>query len=443
MQDKPIQINTKVMKQLILLLLIFPTLLYSQGWEKTYGGDGSDYGHQVQQTTDGGYIVVGNKYIYEDSHNDIYLIKTNSNGDTLWTRTYGDTYYDYGFSVQQTYDGGYILLGELGRDWGNDIYMIKTDENGDTLWTKKYGENGYRSSGYSVQQTSDGGYILTGYIFLDSHDVYLIKTDSYGDTLWTRSYDNGLQEEGYSVSQTSDGGYIITGSSYVIDYWQSDIYLIKTDSNGDTIWTKTIDNNACDKASTGSQTSDGGFIIVGATDSTSIPNDHDLFIVKTDVSGSTLWTKTYRLNNRFTAGYCIQQTTDNGYIVTGITNTIQGNSEILLMKTDSLGDTLWTKAFGGESYDYGYYVEQTSDGGFIISGSAKLNHLDSGYDVILIKTDKYGSVLSTIEIPVPNPNRKLMKIVDLSGREISRPLKNQPYIEVYDDGTTKKKMKLK
>ncbi len=431
------------MKQLIMILVIIPSFIFGQGWEKTYGGDGSDHGFQVQQTIDGGYIIIGNKYIYEDTHDDIYLIKTDNNGDTLWTKTYGNTDYDYGFSLRQTSDGGYILLGELGRAWGNDIYMIKTDDNGDTLWTRKYGENGHRSSGFSVQQTTDGGYVMTGYIFLDDDDVYLVKTDNYGDTLWTKSYDNGMMEEGHFVSLTTDGGYIIAACSHLLDYRQSDIYLIKTDSKGDTSWTNTIDNNTYDVATMVRQTTDGGYIIIGATDTSSIYDNRDLLIVKTDVEGNTLWTKKYKLHNSSTLGYCIQQTTDDGYIITGNTNSLLGNGDIFLMKTNSFGDTIWTRTYGGEGVEYGSFVEQTSDGGFIITGSKKFPYQEGDFDVILLKTDKNGSVLSTIEIPVPNPNRKLIKIVDLSGREMSGPIKNQPYIEVYDDGTTKKKINLK
>jgi hypothetical protein len=295
-----------------------------------------------------------------------------------------------------------------------------------------------------VQQTSDGGYILSGYIFLETgHDVYLIKTDSYGDIIWTKTFDNGLHEEGYTISQTSDGGYLIAGSSHVVDYWQSDIYLVKTDNMGETMWTKTINHFANDMGSMAIQTNDGGYIIVGATDSTSVNIDHDLLIVKTDKEGNTFWTKTYRLNDNYTVGWCIQQTTDNGYIITGYTKTSQSDEDIYLMKTDNMGDTVWSKTYFSEGIGYGYYVEQTTDCGYIISGSKKISQPEGDFDVFLMKTDEYGSVLSTTDIPAQYPNKKLIKLLDLSGREIVRPLLNQPYIELYDDGTTQKKMRLK
>lgn len=429
------------MKQIIIIFVIIPSFLLGQGWEKTFGGDGYDHGVQVQQTTDGGYIIVGDKYIFERGGTDIYLIKTDSNGDTLWTKTYGNANYDYGFSVQQTDDGGYILVGELGSDFGPDAYMIKTNDIGDTLWTKKYEENRSRSRASDVKQTPDGGYIFTGYISQNYNDIYLVKTNSWGDTLWTRSYDNGLSEYGFSVSITSDGGYLISGTSGFYDVGQCDIYLIKTDNNGDTLWTKTIDNNAYDDASMARQTSDGGFIIIGVTDSTLFHSNHDLFMVKTDGEGNTLWTKTYKLQNGSTSGFCIQQTTDNGYIITGITYSLNNSIDILLMKTDIFGDTIWTKTFGGEGVEYGNFVEQTLDGGFIITGSKRIP--DGDFDVVLIKTDENGSVLSTVEMPVPNKNRKLIKIIDLQGREITQPRYNEPFIEIYDNGTTKKRINFK
>jgi len=147
--------------------------------------------------------------------------------DTLWTKTYGGNSSDAGRSVQQTNDSGYIITGYT----DGDVYLIKTDSSGDTLWTKTYGaENG--DAGFSVQQTSDGGYIITGYT---DGDVYLIKTDSSGDTLWTKTYGAENGDGGLSVQQTSDGGYIITGTANAVAFSVHEVFLIKTDSSGDTL----------------------------------------------------------------------------------------------------------------------------------------------------------------------------------------------------------------
>jgi len=418
--------------------MLIPTLAYTQGWERTYGRTYNDVGHSVQQTTDGGYIITGytDSYLSSDS-SDVYLIKTDNYGDTLWTKIYGGPYnHDRGYSVQQTTDEGYIIAGgtySYGYG-GSDVYLIKTDNNGDTLWTKTYGGS-YDDYGYSVQQTFDQGYIITGrkQISYSEINVYLIKTNSNGDSIWTKTIDSGLQ--GNSVQQCTDGGFIITADG---------ANLIKTDSYGDTLWTKIYDFGE-NKQSTGNsvqQTTDGGYIITGT-----ISENHvgavfwKMFLMKTDSSGDTLWT---RFNDGGYAeyGYSVQQTTDNGYIV--ICNNILGDAwsppptDMYLIKTDYNGDTLWTKKYGNGTEDgfFGHSVKQTLDGGYIITGYKGIYDRD----VYLIKTDENGDVLFITDIPTPSPNRKLIKTIDFLGREISNPIYNKPFIEIYDDGSARKRI---
>ena len=176
------------MKQLIISLIFFVTVSFAQvdtAWTKTFGGNSNDIGYSVQQTTDGGYIITG--YTSSSGNIDIWLIKTDSNGDSLWTKTFGGSGDDLGQSVQQTTDGGYIITGYT-TSFGNgyyDVWLIKTDSNGDEEWNQTFGGGG-SDSGHSVQQTTDGGYIITGYT--DSFgngggDIWLIKTDSEGNTV--------------------------------------------------------------------------------------------------------------------------------------------------------------------------------------------------------------------------------------------------------------------
>jgi len=161
-------------------------------FQKTYGGGLNDLGWAVEQTNDGGYIVAGSAESFGAGAADFYLIKTDANGDTLWTRTYGGGGDDFGRAVEQTTDGGYIVAGYT-TSFGagvEDVYLIKTDTNGDTLWTKTYGGAG-DDRGWAVEQTTDGGYIVAGGTLsfgAGGNDVYLIKTDANGDTLWTRTY---------------------------------------------------------------------------------------------------------------------------------------------------------------------------------------------------------------------------------------------------------------
>jgi hypothetical protein len=378
------------MKRLAMILGMFTLLLVSlsnaqQRWERTYGGAGNDYGYSVQQTSDTGYIVAGQGESFGDTAQ-VYLIKTNASGDTLWTRTYGGAGYDYGYSVQQTQDGGYIVAGTTGSV-GNDgqFYLIKTNASGDTLWTRNYGGMAL-DKGRSVQQTTDGGYIITGetYSFGNLYQVYLIKTNASGDTLWTRTYGGASYDGGLSVQQTQDSGYIVAG--YTASYGNSfQVYLIKTNSLGDTLWTKTYGGLGDDYGLSVQQTTDGGYIAAGATNS--FGNGNQVYLVKTNASGDTLWTRTYGGANS-EEGYSVRQTTDGGYIVSGYTNSFGNGYQVNLIKTNEGGDSLWTGTYGGASDDRGFSVHQASDRGYIVAGVTR--SFGNGWQVYLIKTDSLG-----------------------------------------------------
>jgi hypothetical protein len=245
-------------------------------WTKTYGGSSYDYGSSVQQTTDGGYIIGGKTYSYgpnTPNYGNAYLIKTDSLGNTIWTGNYnGGSNQDICYSVQQTTDGGYILVG---YSWGylygyDDVFLVKTDSLGNMLWQKAYGGS-INDEGKSVQLTTDGGYVITGRangpVWTEGGDVYLIKTDSMGNALWTKTYGGDSTDEGNSVQQTADGGYIIAGYTKSYGAGSHDFYLLKTDSIGDTIWTKTYGGDTSDVAQSVKQTIDGGYIITGYTKS--------------------------------------------------------------------------------------------------------------------------------------------------------------------------------
>ena len=236
-------------------------------WTKIFGGVNTDMCFSVQQTTDGGYIMAGWTDSFGDGLNDVWIVKTNTSGDSLWTKTFGGSQDDHGYAVQQTTDGGYVIIGETysfpPNDW--QAWLIKTDISGDTLWTKTFGGSAddFARCG---QQTIDEGYILTGRtrsFGAGNEDVWLIKTDSSGDTLWTKTFGGSNNDQGTFVIQTADEGYIIAAITESFGAGNYDIWLIKTDSSGDTIWTKIIGGNDNDAAWSIEQNLDGGFILAG------------------------------------------------------------------------------------------------------------------------------------------------------------------------------------
>jgi hypothetical protein len=357
-------------------------------WTRTYGGGDDEIAYSVQQTTDGGYIIAGYTTSFGAGAEDVYLVKTDANGDTLWTRTYGGTATDYGWSIQQTSDDGYIVAGwtkSFGAG-GEDVYLVKTDADGNTLWTRTYGGSQYEEA-WSVQQTTDGGYIITGYTYsfgAGGGDIWLLKTDANGDTLWTRTYGGSEYDDAWSVQQTSDGGYIVAGQTRSFGAGSYDLWLLKTDANGDILWTRTYGGGDVDYGRSVQRTPDGAYIVAGYTRSFGA-GDMDLWLLKTDANGDTLWTRTYG----GTAGeytYSVQQTTDGGYIIAGETMSFgAGVWDVYPVKTDANGDTLWTRVYGGSAADYAYSVQQTSDGAYVIAGGTMSFGPPGKRDVWLLK----------------------------------------------------------
>jgi uncharacterized delta-60 repeat protein len=383
----------KTMSAVLFTLLLASFAQAQLEWTRTYGGTNYDEGYSVRQTSDSGYIIAGVTNSFGAGSNDVYLVKTDAYGDTLWTRTYGGTNDDQGYSVQQTSDGGYVIAGftqSFGA--GNyDVWLIKTNASGDTLWAKTCG-GANDDRGYSVQQTSDSGYIVTGFtksFGAGLEDVYLIKTDASGDTLWTRTYGGTYTDEGYSVQQTLDGGYVVAGYTWSFSTNNYDAWLIKTNASGDTLWTCTCHGANNDRGYSVQQTSDSGYIVTGWTNSFGA-GDYDAYLIKTNASGDTLWTK-HLGGTGDDFGSWVRQTSDGGYIIAGYTNSFgAGNNDVWLVKTNASGDTLWTATYGGTPYDLGYSVQQTSDGGYIIAGVT--TSFGAGHeDFYIIKADANGN----------------------------------------------------
>jgi hypothetical protein len=205
-------------------------------WTRTYGGPAQDYGGSIRQTSDHGYIIAALTTSFGAGNQKIWLIKTDSMGDTLWTRLFGGDSISCGGWAQQTTDGGYFVAGWTTLySFCPRLYLIKTDSVGDTLWTRTIGMQGHIVEGFSGQQVKDGGYIIVGGCqdtITGNIDVYLARTDANGDTLWTRTFGGPSYDCGQSVRQTADGGYIICGQTYSFGAGGSDFYLIKTDENG-------------------------------------------------------------------------------------------------------------------------------------------------------------------------------------------------------------------
>jgi hypothetical protein len=322
-----------------------------------------------------------------------WLIKTDFKGNEEWNRTYSyyslPYYSGYIQSVQQTSDGGYILgctfynaappktkevspMDHHKQGFVSSMVLIKTDSNGNEQWNRTYSSVEY-SWCFCIRQTTDGGYIATGggnATSAGSINVYLLKTYPDGTIQWLKTYGTSdMDEEGHAVQQTSEGGYIITGMSdcnYDTDWGK--IWLIKTDANGAMLWDKKFEGSSRHSligpetyANSVQQTSDSGFIIAGVIDNQGC-------LLKTDSKGNETWRKTPFLNDYSFFCYSGKQTLDGGYIATG-------NG---LIKTDPFGNQEWNVTFP-TPFTSG---QQTTDGGYVIAGSTSSYY---GGDVWVIK----------------------------------------------------------
>ncbi len=424
-------------------------------WQNTIGGSGTDALSCIKSTTDGGFIIGG--YSYSDSSgdksennhgnsgtSDYWIVKVDSIGNIQWENTIGGNDDDVLYLVQQTMDGGYILGGSsksniTGDKTENcigqlDYWIVKVDAVGNIQWENTIGGT-IVDDLRAIQQTLDGGYILGGMSNSNisgdktentngDYDFWIVKTDALGNIQWQNSIGGDTTDVISCVQQTLDGGYIIGGCSNsnvsgdktencngLYDYW-----IVKTDALGNIQWQNTISGNGDDRITSIQQTTDGGYMLGGFSDSNisgdKTENSHagyDFWIVKTDSTGNIQWQNTlggtgWDYPNNF------QQTNDGGYVLFGCSSSnISGDktenswpydSDYWIIKIDSTGGIEWQNTIGGDNHDPARDIQLTVDGGFIIGGHSgsniskdKTENCGGGGDYWIVKlTDKYNSV---------------------------------------------------
>jgi len=375
------------MRYIVLVIaLSTPVLGHAQApnilWTKIYGGNEHDMAYSIQPTSDSGFIVVGGTLSFGAGNNDIWLVKLDAQGDTVWTHTYGGAGWERGNSVEVTPDGGYIIAGSVDTTGGGnyDVYLMRTDENGYVLWTNTYGGSS-ADVGYSVKTTSDGGYIVVGETRqLGTPDVYLVKIDSLGNLIWSRIH-GGLQaEEGRCIQVTHDGGFVIAGNT------AEDAFLLVTDANGDTVWTQTYAGPNTDCFFSVLQTNDSGYIAVGATGTFAGP-DYDLYVVRTNEYGETLWTGTYGSSSH-DYGFSVSAA-HNGFIITGFYSwaPLFYSCQLYLLRIDNNGDEIWSMTIPCGSECHGQSVKATMDGGYVVAGWTS-TYMYTDIDFVIFRTDE-------------------------------------------------------
>jgi len=368
-----------------LLVLFLTVLLGLYGgapdtlWTAHYGIQDHDEAWCVRQTSDGGFIMAGAQYPNDNNMYDVYIVKTDASGNLEWEKTYGGSaMWEFATQVEELTNGGYMVaaMTEDPNTMQNVFWLMILDSLGDTLWTKTYG-GGSGEYCWAGQPTSDGGYILVGVTYsygAGGADIWVVKTDSAGDTLWTRAFGGSVMDEGYGVCETSDGGFAVVGVTQSFGAGSEDAYILRLDSNGDTLWTRTFGTGSNEDAKSVRQTNDGGFIVVGKAQGGGA-GGKDVYLMRVSADGDSLWAKRIGGAND-DIGWEVWVCDDGGFFITGETDSYNGDStdtEMYLVRTDSLGDTLWTTHFGGVRDDWGKSGVQTADGGYAATGALYIN----------------------------------------------------------------------
>lgn len=374
-----------MLTKLFITSLLLPLIVISSltqplatEWTQTYSLPFShEFGRAVLQSDDGFLITAGFSKSFGDENYDFAMTKLDDRGNRIWSHTYNYDLVDICRSVVQTPDGGFILCGstETNEVYSSELVLLKTDSLGTQEWVRSIGGN-EGDWGNHIENTSDGGWIASGGTWSWGQgmaDYYLVKFDSLGGQQWFRTFGLSANDVGTSCGQTSDGGYFIAGfsdfSGVGLEWYRC--YLVKTNNQGNLLWETNFSGEGYSQCYSARQTSDGGFVLAGLTGPQQF-DPYDVYVVKTDSQGNTEWEHTYGGEGEDIA-YSISQTSDGGYIITGSSFSFGiGEIDVYVLKIDSCGVLEWEKIYGYYLGNRGYDIVQTNDGGYFLCGETYL-----------------------------------------------------------------------
>lgn len=354
--------------------------------------------YSITETRDKGYVFAGRSGANGTGNSDFYIGKLSSTGSLLWEKAFGTTLSDELRAVKELPDSSLIALGftvHYGDDSDSSYVkniLLRLTPQGDTIWTKRYyfpGNSIGEGMGCGIEPSDDGGFVFTSKVLNGSNgnDFLLVKTDGNGDLLWTKKYGGSGADIPRALIRTSDGGYMVAGTtrSFGVNPAAGNFWLLKTDSNGDTLWTRTIGGAAEEECFSVRQTRDGGYILAGRTGNI-LSAASDLYIVKTDASGNVEWSKTLGNPEDNDTGRDIIQTQDGGYVLTGGRAATHGYFLLFpvlmyVVKMDSLGNEQWDVELGYDNTPngaHGLSVLEASDGGIVVAGHDQPDSPHSG-----------------------------------------------------------------
>jgi hypothetical protein len=405
---------------LISILIIVSTLSRAQvTFEKVYMLGYEQSAKEALPTSDGGYLIVGMTRTALAGDSDVFIVKTNSTGDILWTKQYGGIMPEYPNSILALDDGGFFILGYT-RSYGagnNDSWLIKIDAAGNMQWNKTYGGPG-DDEAKEIIKISDGNYAFVGrtnYSGGSNYDGLLTKVDGSGNAIWTKYYGGSNYENTRSLKQCTDGGFILIGQTMSFGAGGSDIYLVRTNSSGDMQWYKTYGGALEDDGNWVLANSDGTFTLTAET-TTYGSGNFDVQAMKVTSDGSQIWNKFYGGTDK-DVSKTLRYTNDGGYIIGAISRSFGWTyPQMWLVKIDGDGNTQWTSDYGATWFhDHCHSAMQVGDGGYISVG----HQMDANEvsHIYFVKTNSAGLIgvnelTSAKSFSIyPNPSNGVFNII--------------------------------
>ncbi|UEC42671.1 MAG: hypothetical protein METHAR1v1_760058 [Methanothrix sp.] len=354
-------------------------------WEKVFGGAGDERGLSLLETRDAGLIVAGYTGSKGAGDRDLLLIKTDKEGEVEWERTIGGPGRDEGWALVETKDG-FVIAG-VTDSWGSgrrDLLLVKTDAEGYERWKKTFGGAG-DDWGVALLETRDG-FIAAGVTTSSGSggsDGWIVKTDTDGNGEW-EVFIGGSKDDGFSSMVETGGGYVLAGTTESYGAGGKDVWLVKTDLHGERIWEKTFGKSSDERGNSIIDLGDG-LLVVGVTEDLG-SGGRDLFLIKTDYEGEKLWEKT--LGGPGDDGGMAALAVAGGVVILGQTDSQgMGSQDLWLLKVSFEGDKIWEKTFGGRGFDLGRSIVSTKDGGMAVAGWTE-SAGSGGEDLWLLKTEK-------------------------------------------------------
>ena len=363
-------------------------------FSNTFNDASFDYGRYLIQTSDHEYLIVGNTSLLGDNYSNVLILKVDHTGQQMWRKDYTYSSSDRLNMVIELEDGSLVMAGSSisNTNSSKDLLIMKTGSDGNIEWQTSYGDARDEIAN-SIGITSDGGFIITGEITNENtgnSSCYVLKVNNNGEFEWDRSFGGSLNDQGFSLVPANDGGFVITGVTRSQSDSSGDLWLFKVNNAGDMLWERTFGGENFEAGRSLQQTSDNGYIIIGQTESFG-NGSNDAYLLKTDSQGNEIWSRTYG-GSGTDQGRHVVETLDQGYIISGQTDSYgsMGGFNFWLIKTDSNGDLEWQEYYGGSGDDRAFCGIQASDGGYAIVGQSNTGG-STGVDILLVKTDDLGN----------------------------------------------------